>query len=170
MEGKKRRERIVELIRGSRTPISGRELAQKLSVSRQVIVQDIALLRAENIDIVSTTRGYLVYPEQGQCQRKFYVRHDDEHMEDELLTIIDQGGRVKDVTVKHPAYGEIKAELSLRTRQDVYDFIDKVKKKEMIPLNKLTNEFHYHTVEADTEEILDKIGHELRFKNYLLEN
>ena len=61
MEGKDRRERLIALLQQADTPISGTELAKQLGVSRQVIVQDVALLRAENCEILSTNKGYLLY-------------------------------------------------------------------------------------------------------------
>ena len=169
MDGNERRRKIVELMLSEDIPVSGKKLAELMKVSRQVIVQDIALLRAENIDIVSTTKGYMISKINHSYSRRYYVKHTDEEMEDELLAIIDQGGRVCDVIVQHPIYGEIKAELPLRTRQDVYDFIQKVKNKETVPLSKLTNQIHAHTVEADSKEILDKIQVQLSSKNYLLD-
>ena len=170
MDGNERRRRIIEYMSNADTPISGKELAELMQVSRQVIVQDIALLRAENIDILSTTRGYVILRHEHKYTRRFSVKHSDEQMEDELLTIVDQGGRVCDVVVQHPIYGEIKADLPLCTRQDVYDFIKKVKNKETVPLSKLTNQIHAHTVAADSMKILDRIQEQLEVKNYLLDS
>ena len=47
-EGEERREHIIQLLTQTKKPISGTELARQMKVSRQVIVQDIALLRASN--------------------------------------------------------------------------------------------------------------------------
>ncbi len=168
MGGNERRRELVKMIENNSQPVSGSKLASQLNVSRQVIVQDIALLRAENIEIISTTKGYMIMKGAKRCQRKFYVQHTDEQTKDELLTIIDQGGKVCDVIIDHPIYGEIKVDLPLQTRQDVYDFIKKVKNKETIPLSKLTNQRHIHTVEAESEEILQNIEMELNRKEYLI--
>lgn len=97
------------------------------------------------------------------------VRHTDEQIEDELCTIVDNGGKVLDVIVIHEIYGEISAGLILRNRRDVYDFVAKIKENKTVPLKGLTGGVHLHTVEADSEEILDKIGKKLREKNYLIE-
>ena len=59
MDAKTRRKEILNIIKYNMEPVSGSALAKKLNVSRQVIVQDIALLRAENNDIISTHKGYI---------------------------------------------------------------------------------------------------------------
>jgi transcriptional regulator of NAD metabolism len=117
MEGTERRSKIIELLKNSATPISGSELAKQLLVSRQVIVQDIALLRAVNKNILSTTKGYLLYyQEQQKVNRCFYVKHSTEQIKDELLTIVDYGGTVLDVIVSHEIYGSIEADLIIHSR------------------------------------------------------
>lgn len=169
MEGSQRREKLLEILNSRKEPISGTELAKKLGVSRQVIVQDIALLRAVNKNILSTTKGYILYYQEKQkVNRCFLVKHTTEQIEDELLTIVDNGGKVLDVIVSHEIYGEISTNLIISNRQDVYDFITKIKTKKTVPLKELTDGIHLHTVEADTEAILDNIEAALRRKNYLL--
>jgi transcriptional regulator of NAD metabolism len=170
MEGQERREKIIELLQTAKDPISGTELAKKLLVSRQVIVQDIALLRAVNKNILSTTKGYMIYLQEKQkVNRCFLVKHTTEEIEDELCTIVDNGGKVLDVIVAHDLYGEIAADLIIKNRQDVYDFVKKVKLKNTVPLKELTDGVHLHTVEADSEDILDNIEKALREKKYLLD-
>ena len=61
MEGDARRQELLRLISKSQKPISGTELAQTLHVSRQVIVQDVALLRASKYPIFATNRGMSCY-------------------------------------------------------------------------------------------------------------
>lgn len=169
MEGNKRREQLLKILNNSREPVSGAELSRLLGVSRQVIVQDIALLRASNINIISTTKGYITYPlEQNKVKRVFQVKHTDEQIEDELCTIVDNGGRVLDVLVKHEIYGEITTPLIIRNRQDVYDFVSRVNEKKIVPLKELTNGLHRHTIEADSEEVLDRIEKALAQKGYLI--
>jgi uncharacterized protein len=168
MEGQERRDKLVELLHNTKDPISGTELAKKLGVSRQVIVQDIALLRAVNKNILSTTKGYMIYLQEKQkVNRCFLVKHKTDEIEDELCTIVDNGGKVLDVIVTHELYGEIAADLIIKNRQDVYDFVKKVKLKNTVPLKELTDGVHLHTVEADSEEILDNIENALREKKYL---
>ena len=170
MEGDKRRESIVELLKNSEKPISGTEAAKKFGVSRQIIVQDIALLRATNKNILSTNKGYILYdPEKGmkKAKRTMYVRHSDQQIQDELYTIVDFGGKVLDVVVEHTVYGEITVDLILKIRQDVDEFTDKIQAGKDQPLKTLTGGSHYHTVEADSEEILDRIQGALKEKGYL---
>lgn len=168
MEGNERREKLIEILRAKKEPVSGSELAKRLGVSRQVIVQDIALLRAVNKNILSTTKGYILYvQEKEKAHRCFSVRHTTDQIEDELCTIVDYGGKVLDVIVSHPIYGSITADLIIETRKDVYDFVQKVASHKTIPLKELTNDYHLHTVEADNEEILNTIEEELRKKHYL---
>jgi uncharacterized protein len=170
MEGQERREKLIELLQTAKEPISGTELAKKLLVSRQVIVQDIALLRATNKNILSTTKGYMIYfQEKQKVNRCFLVKHSTEEIEDELCTIVDNGGKVLDVIVAHDLYGEIAADLIIKNRQDVYDFVKKVKLRNTVPLKELTDGVHLHTVEADSEDILDNIEKALREKRYLLD-
>lgn len=169
MEGQERRETLVKLLQNSKEPISGGELAKKLKVSRQVIVQDIALLRAVNKNILSTTKGYMIYlREEEKVNRCFLVKHSNDEIEDELCTIVDNGGKVLNIIVTHDLYGEIAADLIIKNRQDVYDFVEQVRKKNTVPLKELTDGVHLHTVEADSEEILDKIEKALKEKNYLI--
>lgn len=169
MEGQERREKILELLNSSDEPISGSEFAKKLGVSRQVIVQDIALLRAVNKNILSTTKGYMLYHREKQkVNRCFSVLHTTDQIEDELCTIVDNGGKILDVLVSHNVYGTISADLIISTRQDVYDFVEKVNSKKTVPLKELTHNQHFHTVEADNEQILDRIELALQQKGYLI--
>lgn len=169
MEGQERREKILELLNLSDDPISGSEFAKKLGVSRQVIVQDIALLRAVNKNILSTTKGYMLYHRENQkVNRCFPVLHTTDQIEDELCTIVDNGGKILDVIVGHNVYGSISADLIISTRQDVYDFVDKVNSKKTVPLKELTHNQHFHTVEADSEQILDRIELALKQKGFLI--
>ncbi len=170
MEGRERREQLVKILRESLEPVSGTELSRRLGVSRQVIVQDIALLRAQELNIFATTKGYLIYqPERASVKRIFQVRHSNDQIEDELCTIVDNGGKILDVQVEHEIYGEIGTELIIRNRQDVYDFVKKVKEEKIVPLKELTDGIHKHTIEADTEATLNRIGLALAKKGYLIE-
>ena len=167
MEGQDRREAILQLISTAKEPISGTTLAKQLGVSRQVIVQDIALLRAVNKNIISTTKGYLLYQQEPQkAHRCFFVKHTTEQIEDELCTIVDFGGIILDVCVEHEIYGTIAVDLILKNRKDVEDFVEKA--KQTVPLKELTDDAHMHTVEAEDEKILDEIETVLRKKGYLV--
>lgn len=168
MEGNKRRGNLIKILNEQTEPISGNELSKLLGVSRQVIVQDIALLRATDCNIISTTKGYLVYhSDYPNVKRIFKVKHSTEQIEDELCTVVDNGGKFLDVLVKHEIYGEIVTALIIRNRQDVYDFVNKVKEKKIVPLKELTDSVHQHTIEADSEATLDRIEKALKEKGYL---
>ena len=171
MTGSERRTAIINQIKNSTVPVSGKALAAQYAVSRQVIVQDIALLRASNRNILSTNKGYLYdrADEKKVVRRTFFVCHTDEQMAEELFAIVDNGGRLRDVVVEHEIYGQITVDLILENRCDVQDFLDKISKSTARPLSILTNGKHYHTVEADREEIIDRIEQKLRLLGYLQE-
>lgn len=168
MKGEKRREKILQLLAESIMPISGLQLAKILNVSRQVIVQDIALLRAEKQDIISTNNGYVI---KRICkpQRIFCVAHNDDGILDELYTIVDLGGRVVDVQIKHKVYGDFIAQLNIRSRKDAAKLVERISSGESTPLKNLTQNVHCHLVEADTEEDLDSIENELSKKGFICE-
>ncbi len=164
MEGAQRRVKILEILQQASQPVSGTELSRRLGVSRQVVVQDIALLRAVDKNILSTNKGYLLYSpygSKGRCKRSIRVNHSDAQILDEFYSIVDLGGRVLDVVVEHDIYGQITVDLVINTRRDANEFLEKLKSSRSRPLKELTNGVHYHTVEADNEKILDEIEHRL---------
>ena len=169
MTGSDRRQEILKNIKESDRPVSGSKLAKDYDVSRQVIVQDIALLRASGYDIISTNRGYVL---EGQtcAERVFKVRHTDEQLETELCTIVDLGGQVKNVMVNHKVYGHIEAELGITSRRKVKEFLEDIESGKSTPLKNITSDYHYHTVTADSEETLGLIEEELRKLGFLVEN
>lgn len=170
MEGDLRRTNIIKLLTEATSPVSGSELARAFSVSRQVIVQDIALLRAINKNILSTNKGYILYDPDSTVEkpkRAMSMYHTDEQLADELFTIVDYGGSVLDVIIDHAIYGPITVDLMLKSRQDVVEFIDKINSVHAKPLNYLTDGNHIHTVMADTEQLLDVIEQKLKEKGYL---
>lgn len=170
MEGEERRKKIMEILSAQTEPVSGTSLSRRLGVSRQVIVQDIALLRAVNKNILATTRGYILYhQEKEQFYRGYYVCHEDSAIKDELYTIIDNGGKVLDIIVEHEVYGQISADLALESRADVDGFCAKLQgSSHSRPLNIVSGGPHIHTVEAASETILDNIGRALKEKGYLI--
>jgi len=170
MSGKERRRFIIELLHNSTEPLSGSALAKKLGVSRQIIVQDIALLRATDKNILSTNKGYICYqPYTEQMQtRVIAVRHSDEQMSEELNIIVDAGAKVKDVIVEHDVYGQISVDLLLESRKDVDEFMEKVSRSKTRPLKELAGGIHYHTIDAPSEEILDLVEDRLKEIGYLI--
>ena len=170
MTGSQRREKLVQLLKTSDSPLSGTALAKQLQVSRQVIVQDIALMRAENHAIVSTNKGYLyrsAAAENTWPKRVFFVRHSTEQVLEEFLTVIELGGRILDVSVEHELYGPIRADLLIENRADAEDFVSRLAACRDNPLKVLTDDCHFHTVTAPSEKLLDLMEAELRAKGYL---
>ena len=168
MTGSERRTAIINQIKNSTVPVSGKALAAQYAVSRQVIVQDIALIRAAGHEIISTNRGYLLN-EDASVQRTFKVKHTDAQVEEVLYSIVDLGGSVKNVMVNHRVYGHMEAELNITSRRKAAEFLDDIKTGKSSPLKNITSDYHYHVVEADSEETLDMIEAALREKGFLLE-
>ena len=169
MKAKERRNNIKNLLINSSNTIKGQELAEKLGVTRQVIVKDIALLRAEGKKIIATPEGYLVTKNQENLITKIIaVSHNVEDIQDELETVIKFGGIVKDVVVEHSVYGEIKAMIMIKSLYDVHNFMKKINKGKGEPLLVLTGGIHLHTICADNDEIMDNILSELKNKKYLI--
>ena len=167
MTGTERRTKIVELIQNSEKPLSGTALAKQCDVSRQVIVQDIALIRASGYDIISTNLGYIIQ-EPLERERVFKVNHTDEQLEEELYSIIDLGGTVVNVMVNHRVYGHMEAELRINSRRKVEAFMEDIRSGKSSPLKNITSNYHYHKVAADSEETLDLIEEALRQKHFLV--
>lgn len=170
MDGAERRKKIIELLEKGAEPYSGTALARQFGVSRQVIVQDIALLRATDKNILSTNKGYVLFGdrEKSSCKRIIFTRHTDGQMKDEMYTIVDAGARILDVIVEHEVYGQIAADLVITSRKDVDDFMNRIFAVKGKPLKELTGDEHYHTIEAEREEILDEVERGLKEKGYLL--
>lgn len=168
MTGSERRNDIIAHIKNSDSPASGKALAEKYGVSRQVIVQDIALIRTSGYDIISTNRGYILNT-PNTAFRVFKVHHTDEDLENELCSVVDLGGRVANVMVNHCVYGHMEAVLNINSRRRVTEFVGDLKSGKSSPLKNITSNYHYHRIEADSEEILDLIEAMLKAKGYLIE-
>lgn len=168
MNGKERRNKIIQMLSKNKEPISGKELAKIFGVSRQVIVQDIALLRAQDYEITSTNQGYVLLEEQ-KISRVFKVVHSDTDVEEELNLIVDYGGKIDDVFVYHKIYGTVRADLNISSRNDVKEFLQDLKGGSSTLLKNITSDYHYHTVSASSEKLLDLIQERLQEKGFLAE-
>lgn len=166
MTGSDRRKAILSMMEQSGEPLSGGMLGQRTGVSRQVVVQDIALLRTEGYPIVSTARGYIL-DQPRQAVRLVKVCHTSEQVEDELTTIVDLGGCILDVMVNHRAYGKVTAPLNIKNRRQVQSFVNDLNTGKSVPLLNVTSGYHFHRIGAEQEEILDEIEAALREKGYL---
>lgn len=161
MDAQHRRSEIARRLEQATAPISATTLAQELSVSRQIIVGDIALLRAGGMEITATPRGYLLPKASSEFVYTFACRHLPEQMEAELNAIVDQGCTVLDVIVEHPVYGQFTAPLHLSSRYDVGQFIQRCRQADAIPLSHLTEGIHLHTVSCHDRQAAERVRAEL---------
>lgn len=169
MNSEDRRREIYKILAERDTAISAAVLAERFSVTRQIIVKDIALLKAEKNDILSTAKGYILNKvEIGSVRKMVQVCHDVQSIEDELNTVVDLGGRVLTTAVEHPVYGVVGEALNIRSRRDVKKFLENISKTGCEPLLRLTKGNHMHLIEADDDECMEEICAELREKGYLI--
>ena len=171
--GEERRELILETLRSSDKPITGRELGEMTNVSRQVIVGDINLLKAKNEPVIATSQGY-VYMQSpgnhGKIERTIVCRHRPEQTAEELNIFVDSGVTVKDVKIEHPVYGDLSASIMVSNRNEVKEFIKKVSEANAVFLLNLTEGgTHLHTVLADSEKQLADAEDALRTAGILVE-
>ncbi len=162
-----RREKIIQIIQGSEKPISASTLAKQLGVSRQIIVGDVALIRASGTHIIATPRGYVLDDNKEDALYTIAVHHQKKDLIDELYTIVDLGGYIIDVIVEHPIYGQLCGKLHLSSRYDVDQFIKKVNINDAKPLSELTDGLHLHTIKCLNNETFERIKEALNQKGYL---
>lgn len=167
MNAEERRKEIANLLSLQKSPIAGKDLSERFGVSRQIIVQDIALLRAAGYEILSTHNGYVMYSAPW-AERVFKIHHTTLRTEEELNLIVDRGGTVVDVFVWHKVYGRMEAKLNIFSRHHVAQFLEGVRSGASSELMHITGGYHYHTVRADSEAILDAIEKELREHNFIV--
>ena len=166
MKSDERRKNIVNLLLSEKKPVSGSELSEKYGVSRQIIVKDISILKEQGNDIISTSAGYVINSSPLK-ERVFKVFHTTNQTEDELKAIVDLGGIVADVYVWHKAYGRMEAKLNISSRSQIEQFIESVRTGKSVELMHITSGYHYHTVRAENEDILDQIAAKLNEKKYI---
>lgn len=169
MRAEERRQRIITMLCSAEEPLSAGALREQLGVSRQVIVQDIALLRANGHEITATNRGYII-AHTPRATRVFKCRHTFGEVMDEGLLIVNAGGRVEDVFVNHRLYGTLSARLDLQNKLHVEELYRSLLSGASKPLMSVTDGFHYHTVSAESERALDEIERQLREKGFLIES
>ena len=170
MNSEQRREKIISVLQMSDKPVSAACFAGEFSVTRQIIVADIALLRARGHQIRAEHKGY-VLEKSDSCDmhKRLVVKHGKNEVKDELYAIVDNGGKVLDVIVQHSVYGKIVAELNLSSRYDVDRFIKNINETDAKPLSLLTEGFHVHTVAVKDEDSFQNIVMQLKALNILLE-
>ena len=154
--------------RAAAGPVSATELARRFSVSRQIIVGDVALLRAGGARILATPRGYMLdRPPEGYTGTVACV-HAPEDMGRELTAIVDAGGEAVDVIVEHPVYGQLTGILGVRSRYDVAEFLRRVAEHGARPLAELTGGVHLHTIRCADEKTFLRVRESLKNENLLL--
>ena len=166
MTASERRQQIARLLSVSQAPISATTLSQELGVSRQIIVGDIALLRAAGQEITATARGYVI-PTQNGLLHRIACMHSAKETRDELNAMVDCGCTVLDVIVEHPVYGQLTAPLHLSSRLDVEQFMKRM--DEATPLSQLTDGVHLHTLSCPDEAAYEHLLLLLRQRGFLVE-
>ena len=172
MDAKERRSAILQLLRSRTQPVTGGELAQLMGVSRQVIVQDVALLRTAGASIFATPEGYILPAATPQAAARCVIascHSDPAQMRRELEIVVEHGGTVVDVSIEHSVYGEISAPLMLRSKVGVDVFMAHFESGETVPISALTGGVHLHTLEAPGEENMKAIVDALRREGLLVE-
>lgn len=165
-----RREKIVQRLEKAEAPVSATALAKELGVSRQIIVGDIALLRAAEHAITATPRGYVLERQESERGKRFTIacRHDKDQLRTELYTIVDYGGGVLDVIVEHPIYGQLAGKLQVFSRYDADQFCEKLDSNQAPPLCDLTGGIHLHTILCPDEETFHRIEQQLHNQGFLV--
>ncbi|WP_265456308.1 transcription repressor NadR [Enterococcus sp. HY326] len=166
-DGQRRKEMIIAALKEAEKPISAQKFAKELGVSRQIIVGDVALLRASGQQIMATARGYLLAGDESGTTAKIAVQHGPDQTEEELNIIVANGGEILDVIVEHPLYGELQGNLQIKTFADVRRFIADYQKAEATLLSELTEGIHLHTIRFQTEADLVKIKQALQEQQIL---
>lgn len=166
MKADERRKAIANLLTTEQKAVSGAALSAEFGVSRQIIVQDITALRSSGYDIISTHNGYLIQKTPLK-ERVFKVFHTTDRTEEELNLIIDLGGTVVDVYVWHKVYGRMHAPLNIYSRAQVKQFIDGVRTGKSTELMHITGGYHYHTVRAESDQVLDSIAEALTQSGFI---
>ncbi len=151
------------------SPVSASKLAEYFGVSRQIIVGDIAILRALGNDIVSTPKGYTINKKNSENYYVITAKHRDDQLKDELYTIVDNGGIVVDVQIEHGVYGLITCPLYLSSRYECDLFIEKIGKDDSLPLCTLTGGVHLHTISCKTKECYNRITENLKKMDILID-
>lgn len=169
MKAEERRQAVREDLRNASSPLPAARLAARYSVSRQIIVGDIALLRAEGENILSTPRGYIHVREENDVRRTIACMHASEQMEDELNIMVDNGCCVRNVIVEHPVYGQLEGQLNIQSRHDVQEFIRRVQTSDAPPLSSLTAGIHLHTLSCPDDECFERVRQQLAQAGYLYE-
>lgn len=172
MNALERRNLIIDHLNNASAPISASLLASQLNVSRQIIVSDVALLRASGVDISATPRGYILAEQELPSEHGFIgilaCKHSAQQLKNELYTIVDFGAEVLDVTIEHSLYGQLSGRLDLGSRYEVDLFLKKIENAADLPLSFLTEGVHLHKVGCKDQNTFELIRAALIEKGMLL--
>ncbi|MFD1736048.1 transcription repressor NadR [Bacillus salitolerans] len=172
LAGEERRQYLLDVLKNSQAPMKGSELAVKANVSRQVIVGDMSLLKAKQEPILATSEGYIYIHDKTNhhlFEQVVVCQHTPDQTKEELFIIVDHGVRVKDVKIEHPVYGDLTASVMVSNRSEVEQFLTKLKETNAPLLSELTDGIHLHTLEADSQEKLERACRSLRDAGILLQ-
>ncbi|MEQ8154168.1 MAG: transcription repressor NadR [Clostridiaceae bacterium] len=170
MDSRERRKKLENCIVNSCKPLKGSELANMFGVTRQVIVKDIAIIRAAGSNIIATPDGYVTNKENFRYKKVLALSHSRDEMVRELELVIKYGGIIEDVIIEHPIYGELKGNLMIRNLNDLNNFLDKYKQYNAKPLSTLTGGIHLHTISTEKKEDMEMIMKDLEEAGYLLKD
>lgn len=168
MEAASRRQAILDRLRTADRPVSASALAAGLNVSRQIIVGNIALLRAGGAEISATPRGYVLPRATDGITRTIACRHTLAQTGQELDILVDNGCTVLDVIVEHPVYGQLTGQLQISSRYDVEQFLARIRDSEAAPLSMLTGGLHLHTLCCPNEDAYTRACAALKAAGLLL--
>lgn len=157
MKSDERRNLIIQTLSKCNSSISATSLANNFSVTRQIIVADIALLRASGYQIIADNKGYKLITANNDLIKRIAVQHSKDYVNNEFYAIVDNGGKVLDVIIEHPIYGKISVELNITSRYEADEFVKKLNNTNSHPLSILTQGLHIHTIEVPNNESFEKI-------------
>ena len=170
MTGAIRRQKILEELNQATGPINATKLAEMNGVTRQIIVADIALLRAAGNNIRAEHKGYVLDRAEGELRKKIVCKHSKEGVTDEFYAIVDNGGKVLDVQVEHSIYGIISADMSISSRFEADEFVREISNAGVAQLSDLTGGIHVHTIGVKNEETFERICAKLKELDILVQD
>ncbi len=174
MKAAQRRDALIQTLQQATTPIKATTIAKEFGVSRQIIVGDVAILRASNHDIIATNQGYILadkvtMTDDRRYRGKIVCQHQADDAEKELSIIVSHGGWVENVEVDHPYYGSIQASLKIQEDRDIQEFLAAMSTLDGGMLSSLTNGIHLHTITTPNKATFKAIKDDLARENILLD-
>lgn len=168
MKANERRNNIIEMLTEEKKAIKGITLAEKFNITRQIIVKDIAILRAEGNNIIATPEGYIKNYDNSRVKSIIKVKHNSNEIFEEMEAVVKYGGIIENVILDHPIYGEICGVLKIKNLNDLNKFKNTLEQIDIKPLSLLTDGVHLHTISVDSNENMQLIKDELKEKGFIL--